>query len=78
MLRDCAAVAKQGKRTRRIRRTRLRNRTVEKHEGYEKGKRERFERRVSPSARCFVRGEERRKDEGVACGGATKTHLTLP
>lgn len=64
MLRGCAAVAKQGKRTRRIRRTRLRSRTVEKHEGYEKGKRERFERRVSPSARCFVRGGEKEGRRG--------------
>jgi len=62
-------MAKRGKRTRRIRRTRPRNSVVEKREGYEKGRRERFERRVSPSARCFVRGEEKEGRRGGARRG---------
>lgn len=63
----------------RIRRTRPRNGAVEKREGYGKGRRERFERRVSPSARCFVReGGREGGTKGWARGGATKTHLTLP
>lgn len=60
-------MAKDGVKGReRIRRTRPRNGAVEKREGYGKGRRERFERRVSPSARCFVRegGREGGRDEG--------------
>lgn len=63
------AMAKRGKRTRRIRRTRPRNGAVEKREGYEKGRRERFEWRVSPSARCFVRGGEKEGRRGGARRG---------
>lgn len=62
-------MAKRGKRTRRIRRTRPRNSDVEKREGYEKGRRERFERRVSPSAWCFVRGGEKEGRRGGARRG---------
>jgi len=65
VLGGCVAVAKRGKRIRRIRRT-PRNGAVEKREGYEKGRRERFERRVSPSARCFVRGGEKEGRRGSA------------
>lgn len=69
----------------RIRRTRPRNGAVEKREGYGKGRRERFERRVSPSARCFVRegGREGGRDEGVGARRGDKNSpnpslITMP
>lgn len=55
-----------------IRRTRPRNGAVEKREGYGKGRRERFERRVSPSARCFVREGGREGRRGGRAAGRQK------
>lgn len=72
-------MAKQGKRTRRIRRTRPRNGAVEKP--YPKDMR-RGGGKDSNGESVHLPGvlseEEGRRDEGVARGGATKTHLTLP